>query len=99
MTAPELFGPRLLPLTVHVTLPAPVAGSGAPVIVAERSAPLLIVVFWLSELLARLVSASVVDTVTVLVSVVTLVPVVLTMTVMVSIGPAVGEASVPSSVG
>ena len=89
----------MLPLTVHVTLAPPVAGLGAPLIDAERSAPLFTVVFWLSELFERLVSASVVETVTVLVSVTTLLPVVLTTTVIVSMGPAVGDASVPSSVG
>src|SRR5450432_2628043 len=97
--APELLGPMLLPLTVQVTSAPPTTGSGAPTMVADRSAPLLIVVFWLSVLLPRLLSLSLVVTVTVLARVVTVAPVVRSTTVIVRTGPGVGAASVPSRVG
>lgn len=64
----------------------------------DEPAPSTTVVFWLSELLARLVSVSLVTSVSVLSSVVTVEPVVRTTTWMVRTGPA-GVASVPSSVG
>ena len=64
VTGPEVLGPRLLPLTVQVTMPPPVAGLGAPDITAVKSAPSLIVVFCGSELLPVWTSGLVVEMLT-----------------------------------
>jgi hypothetical protein len=99
VTGPEVLGPRLPPLTVQVTLPPPVAGLGAPDMIAVRSAPSLMVVFWVRLLLPELTSPSVVVAVTRAFTVLVVAAVVRSTAVIVRIGPAVGAAKVPSSVG